>query len=270
MAYYENAGRRNYFIEFGSGRPVILLHGISNSGRAWGPQIPPLVGAGFRVIIPDHAGHGASTPIRHSIGVTDIASDVLALLDHLDVESADLVGLSLGGMTTLQMAIDRPERVGRLVIANSFDSSANDEFRAMAEAWASIFRGEDGPVNRLERTWPILVNEAFRASDEGIQTYQVWHGIAATADGPSLAHVSEGIIGFDITERLAFLRPPTLFIAGENDRMSVPAVSQRMAAKSPHGSYAELAGASHLSNVDSSDLFNRALMPFLLVSTNVA
>ncbi|BDV40232.1 hypothetical protein DSM21852_34850 [Methylocystis bryophila] len=60
MSYYDAAGRSNYFVEFGEGRPILLLHGISNSGRAWGLQIPALVEAGYRVIAPDHSGHGAS------------------------------------------------------------------------------------------------------------------------------------------------------------------------------------------------------------------
>ena len=270
MAYYENSGHLNYFIEFGSGRPVVLLHGISNSGRAWGPQIAPLVAAGFRAIIPDHAGHGASGRVDRPFGVDDIARDVLALLDHLSVETADLVGLSLGGMVALHIALNRPDRIRRLAVANSFDTTATDEFRAMAQSWASIFRGEDGPVTRLERSWPMLVNEPFQTSEEGMRTYQVWHGIAATADGPSLAYVSEGIIGFDVTDRLASMSRPVLFIAGGKDRMSVPVISQRMAASAPQSRYAELTDAAHISNVDSSDAFNRTLIPFLSERTRVA
>lgn len=263
MAYYRNDERTNYFIEFGSGRPVVLLHGISNSGRAWGPQIPPLVRAGFRVIVPDHAGHGASQPVRRTVTVADIAADVLALLDHLQIGRADIVGLSLGGMAALQLALDEPERVSRLIVANSFDSWVGDDLAAMAKGWASIFRGDGGPVDRLERTWPMLVSETFQTSDQGLQTYQVWHGIAATVDGPALANVAEGIIGFDVAARLPALLTPALFIAGERDLMSVPAISRRMAARAPHASYVELAGASHLSNVDSAELFNRALLAFL-------
>lgn len=52
MSFYDAGGRSNYFVEFGEGRPILLLHGISNSGRAWGPQIPALVEAGYRVIAP--------------------------------------------------------------------------------------------------------------------------------------------------------------------------------------------------------------------------
>ncbi|OJY63338.1 MULTISPECIES: alpha/beta fold hydrolase [unclassified Rhizobium] len=264
MAYYYNDERRNYFIEFGSGRPVVLLHGISNSGRAWAPQIGPLVEAGFRVVIPDHAGHGASAKIGHPISVTDLALDVQTLLDHLKLDEVDIVGLSLGGMVALEAALTMPHRVRRLVVANSFDTTATDAFRDMAQGWAATFRSEDGPARRLEGIWPMNVNEAFRASEEGMRTYQVWHGIAATGDGHSIACVAEGIVGFDVRERLSLLAMPTLFIAGAEDRMSPPARSRRMADAVPSSRYIEIAGAAHISNVDSTADFNAAVISFLM------
>ncbi|WP_237763022.1 alpha/beta fold hydrolase [Paenibacillus sp. A3] len=107
------------------------------------------------------------------------------------------------------------------------------------------------------------VNEAFRASAEGMKTYQVWHGLAATADGRSLAYVAEGIVGFDATTRLASLSMPVLFIAGEQDRMSPPAFSRRMADRVPNERYIEIQGAAHISNVDSAVAFNEAVITFL-------
>ncbi|EJS62866.1 alpha/beta hydrolase [Bacillus cereus] len=267
MAYYINGNRRNYFIEFGSGHPVVLLHGISNSGRAWAPQIMPLVEAGFRVIVPDHAGHGASAKLDRPIGVSEIAADVLTLLDHLSIEVADIIGLSLGGMVALEIALTQPQRVGKLIVANSFDTSATEEFRTMAEGWARTFRSEDGPVKRFEGIWPMNVNEAFRATAEGMKTYQVWHGLAATADGQSLANVAEGIVHFDATTRLASLSLPVLFIAGEQDKMSIPAVSRGMADGVPDACYVEIQGAAHISNADSAAAFNEAVITFLGIAS---
>lgn len=263
MAFYINGNRRNYYIEFGIGRPVILLHGIGNSGRAWAPQIVPLVKAGYRVIVPDNAGHGASARLDRPLGVSDIATDVLALLDYLSIEAADIIGLSLGGMVALEIALTQPRRVGNLIVANSFDTTATEEFRTIAEGWARTFRGEDGPVKRFESIWPMNVNEAFRASAEGMRTYQVWHGLAAAADGSSLAYVAEGIVGFDVIMRMDSLSMPVLFIAGEQDRMSPPAISQRMADRVPNARFIEIQGAAHISNADSAATFNEAVISFL-------
>ena len=263
MAFYQAGPRENYFMVFGEGRPLLLLHGISNSGRAWSPQIPVLVDAGYRVIVPDHAGHGASGTLSGPVGVIELADDAEHLLQHLGIGDLDVVGLSLGGMVALELALRHPARIGRLVIANSFDKTATTEFRAMAEGWAQTFEQPHGPVTRLEQTWPSLVSPAFRASAQGMQTYQMWHGIAATTDGPSLAHVARALGTFDVTGRIGSLPMPCLFIAGELDAMSAPQTSERMASIVPHGHYACIEGAAHLSNADSAPRFNQQLLTFL-------
>lgn len=263
MAFYENRGRTNYYLSFGEGRPILLLHGISNSGRAWAPQIPELVAAGYRVIVPDHAGHGASSQLNGPLGVPDLADDTTALIDALSIEQLDVAGLSLGGMVALEMALRQPERVTRLVIANSFDRTASPAFRTMAESWATTFEQRHGPVLRLERTWPSLVSPAFQSSAEGMRTFQVWHGIAASADGPSLAHVARGIVDFDRAGHIAALAMPALFIAGELDRMSTPQTGLAMAERAPLGRFHLIEGAAHISNIDQSDAFTTALVKFL-------
>lgn len=263
MSFFDARGRCNYVMEFGTGRPILLLHGISNSGRAWGPQIAPLVEAGYRVIVPDHAGHGASERLTAPFGVGDLADDVEWLLSHLGVDTLDVVGLSLGGMIALELALRHPMRINRLVVANSFDKTATPAFQTMAENWAAMFEQPHGAVKRLEQTWPSLVSPAFQATPDGLRTYQVWHGIAATADGPSLAHVSRGIGTFDVCEQIAGLAAPALFVAGSLDTISPPDISRRMAERAPHGHLTVIEGAAHISNADSAEVFTARLLDFL-------
>lgn len=263
MAYYDAHGRSNYFIEFGQGRPILLLHGFSNSGRAWAPQIPALVEAGYRVIVPDHAGHGASARLTASFGVGDIADDVEALLASLGVDRLDIVGLSLGGMVALKLALRHPALIRRLVVANSFDKTTTPDFRTMAEGWATIFDRPHGAVERLEQNWPSLVSPTFQSTSEGIRTYQVWHGVAAAADGHSLAQVARGITTFDVSTRIAELAMPILFVAGSLDRMSPPDISRSMAGRASRGQFSMIDGAAHISNVDSREEFRKRLLNFL-------
>lgn len=263
MAFYAVQERTNYYVSIGEGRSVLLLHGISNSGRAWAPQVPELVAAGHRVIVPDHAGHGASGALSAPFGVADIADDTEALIEHLGIDQLDIIGLSLGGMVALELALRHPQRIGRLIVANSFDRTATPEFAAMAEGWAGIFEQSHGPVLRLEQNWPSLVSPAFQATAEGLRTWQVWHGIAASAHGPSLAHVARGITSFDRADSIADLAMPTLFIAGELDRMSPPDLSRAMVQHATQGSYRLIEGAGHISNVDSAEAFTQSILQFL-------
>ncbi|MCJ2185290.1 alpha/beta fold hydrolase [Novosphingobium beihaiensis] len=263
MGTYMAGSRRNYAIEFGEGRPLLLLHGISNTGRAWAPQVPALAGAGYRVIVPDHAGHGASAPVTTPFGVSELADDIEIMLAAMDIANCDIVGLSLGGMVALELALRRPERVGRMIVANSFDCTATPTFAGLAESWARTFEQPQGPLRRFEANWPSLVSPAFQTTAEGLRTYQVWHALAAVADGPSLANVSRGITTFDVSQRIAELAMPTLFIAGGLDGMSPPDLGRALAERAPQGEFSLIGEAAHISNVDTADAFTRRVLEFL-------
>ncbi|MGE4373293.1 MAG: alpha/beta fold hydrolase [Xanthobacter sp.] len=111
---------------------------VSAIRGAPGAQIPALVAAGYRVIVPDHAGHGASAYLTCPLGVAAIADDTEYLLAHLALECLDIVGLSLGGMVAMELALRHPAKIQRLVVANNFDNTATPEFRVMAEGWTSV------------------------------------------------------------------------------------------------------------------------------------
>lgn len=254
-------GRRLYCFETGEGPAVILLHGMISAGIAWRAQVTALANAGFRVIVPDMVAHGASDPVDRPVTVPDLVSDLRAVLDHFGVERVDLVGVSMGGTVSLAAAVEMPERVNRLVVVNSGPSTAVPEFRAILSKWAATLRDEDGPAKLLDELWPFSVNEEFSQSDEGRQTWQLWHAIAAKVDGPAMAHVVEGVAGFDITGRLPAIAAETLFLGGGAD----PAATQMKAlpAALPNARYDEIPGARHLANVDEAAAFTQRLLQFL-------
>lgn len=263
MAYYTHQERKNYFTVIGNGRPLLLLHGITNSGRTFAPQVTSLLEAGYQLIIPDHAGHGASDMVAAPFSIDNIASDTLALIEELQLTDITICGVSLGGMVALNLLVTRPELFTKGVIANSFMSTAGEQYKQMAMGWSATFKTQDGPIKRFEQTWPALVNNHFRDSDKGVEIYQNWHAQAALADGQSLANVAQGIGGFDISEKLHEIKQPMLFISGEHDQMSPPQISKLMSEKVEHSYYVDIAGSHHLSNVDSAETFNRVVIGFL-------
>jgi pimeloyl-ACP methyl ester carboxylesterase len=106
--YYEQHGDED-------GMPVLLLNGGLGHAGYFVNQIAPLVDAGYRPIVMDSRGHGRSTFDEQPISYDLMAADVVALLDHLGVERADVVGWSDGGIIGLELAIEQPERVNRIV-----------------------------------------------------------------------------------------------------------------------------------------------------------
>jgi pimeloyl-ACP methyl ester carboxylesterase len=110
-------GLRLYYEEHGSGHPLVLLHGgLHTIDLSFGALIAPL-GKSHRVIAVELQGHGHTADIDREPSYPNLADDVAALLDHLGVERADVIGFSLGGLVAIELGLRHPARVGRLVLA---------------------------------------------------------------------------------------------------------------------------------------------------------
>jgi 3-oxoadipate enol-lactonase len=263
MPFHVSRGCRLHFETLGEGRAVLLLHGFTNYGMAWTPQLPALVHAGYRAILPDLAGHGLSAPADAITAVPDLAADVVALLDHLGIERAVLCGLSLGGMVAQQAAVDVPGRVEALVVADSRPNADTPELAAAVAGWIALFEQPDGPRKRLAATWPQLVNEDFRESPSGRAALQAWEAVLARIPGTSLCNVARGMTRFNVIDRLAAVAVPTLVISGARDRLIAPAQSCATADLIPGAEFRIIPGAGHISNLDSPAEFNDLLIRFL-------
>ena len=270
MGTFQSGRRRLHYEDVGQGRPVLLIHGFTNYGLSWAPQLAALVHSGYRAILPDLYGHGASSPATALCTVSDLAADMFGLLDHVGAGPVALCGLSLGGMVALQMVLDQPDRVAGIIVANSRSSFTGPEVMAMVNAWVALFRQTDGPVRRLHATWPALVNEEFRKSAQGRAAFDAWARVLAKVQGLSLCRVAHGMTQFDLRERLAAIRRPALILSGEHDRVFSPDQSREISRQITGSHCSVIPGAGHLSSIDSSDQFNRLLLDFLATYFPVA
>src|SRR5437899_9941956 len=107
-----------YYETHGAGRPLILLHGGLMSGETFGPVLPQLARS-HQVIVPDLQGHGRTADIDRPIDVRLMADDIAALIDQLGLNKPDLVGYSLGGGVAFFIAVNHPQKVGKLVMASA-------------------------------------------------------------------------------------------------------------------------------------------------------
>lgn len=263
MAFFNQQGRRIYYASFGAGKPLVFLHGITNSGRAWGPQIGPFTRAGYQVILPDLAGHGASSAITSPMTPAALADDILALIDFLGFEKVDCCGLSLGGMVAIEAANIKPQAFDRLILANTFVQTDTEHMKQMAEQWKDMFRQEDGPAVRLENTWPLLISKAFSQTDEGVKTFQVWHAQASMADGASYCHITDGLTQYNASDIIPTLSHRSLVLSSANDQISAPENGTQIAQLLPNSEHVTLEDSLHLSNVDQAEIFNKTVLDFL-------
>lgn len=263
MAVFQSQRGALHYETLGAGRPIVLVHGFTNYGLSWAPQLAPLVHRGYRVIVPDLHGHGRSQGADALCTVPDLATDIAALLDHLRTGPAIVCGLSLGGMIAQQMAVDLPRHLSGIVVCNSRASFSGPEVRGIVDGWIALFMQENGPRKRLDATWPALVNDGFRASAAGRAAFDAWSYVLERVGGASLSNVARGMAMFDVADRLTSVRLPTLVTSGEHDRLFSPALSQVIADRIAGAVHVTIPDAGHISSLDSADRFNRVLLDFL-------
>lgn len=151
-----------YYEVYGTGRPLLLLHGNNQSGRVFEKQIDEL-SEHFTVIVPDTRGHGNSTdestgPLTYEL----FAADMVKLLDHLNLKNADILGWSDGGITGLIMAIKYPGYVNKLAImgANlSPDGLKDIVFRDVGELIGDLEASSDPGAPARKRIYELILNE---------------------------------------------------------------------------------------------------------------
>jgi pimeloyl-ACP methyl ester carboxylesterase len=120
---YAPIGDLNLYYEIhGAGRPLVVLHGAYMTAGMWGPLLPGLAEM-RQVIAPEQQGHGHTADVDRPITYEQMADDTAALIGHLEIDSADVLGFSLGGCVALQVAIRHPGLVRRLVVASASFSS---------------------------------------------------------------------------------------------------------------------------------------------------
>jgi pimeloyl-ACP methyl ester carboxylesterase len=135
-------GVRIYFEVHGAGEPVVLLHGFSGSSQDWSSAAAQW-NESFRLVVPDLRGHGRSgillSPFRHDVA----ASDVIALLDHLGIDSCKGMGISGGGNVLLHVATRQPERIKAMVLVSAtpyFPAQARPIMHAFPDSLPEVHR----------------------------------------------------------------------------------------------------------------------------------
>ncbi len=244
----------------GLGPPVVLLHaGIADS-RMWEGQFAPL-SKWFRVIRYDMRGYGRTPPAAGPFSHRD---DLAALLDHLGIERASLVGCSQGSKTALDFALAHPQRVERLVLASPavsglpYDGPPPPQAEQLHAADAA---GDLALVNELEMQ--IWIDGPYRAPEDVDPAVR-----ALAADMNAIALANEGVGTEMPPERPAAGRTgevdlPVLVIHGGLDTPRTVAAADFLADKLPEVQRVVMSGLTHLPNMERPEEFNRLVADFL-------
>lgn len=269
-------GRRDIFVtEAGSGPDVVLLHGggagatgVSNYAR----NIDALAQR-FRVIVPDMPGYGRSTKeIDHEDPFGDLAGAVRGLLDEMDVDRAHLVGNSYGGAAALRLAMDRPDRVDRLILMGPGGIGTTRGLPTKGlNALLDYYRGE-GPTREKLSSFirEFLVFDGSAVPDELIELrYQASIQPEVVANPPlrrpSGRSALRTLWRMDLSRdrRLAEVRAKTLVVWGQDDKVNRPSGAPLLARTMPSCDVYLAADTGHWVQWERAALFNDLATAFL-------
>ncbi|RIH87896.1 alpha/beta fold hydrolase [Calidithermus roseus] len=255
------SGKHNgiYYEVRGAGDPLVLIHGHTLDARMWEPQLETFARY-FQVICLDLRGYGRSDlpdlrPFRY-------AEDLRNLLEHLHIDKAHLLGLSLGGNVALDFALNYPESTNALLVAGSSLKGFPTLPEAAALLSAIPARAREAGVEAARALWlahpffePALRNpKAAQLLQDIVRGYSGWHWMTGY---PPSGPIEE------IADRVGEIQAQTVVIIGEWDVPQHQLVAEHLATRIPDARKAVIRGAGHMVNLEAPEEFNQLVITVL-------
>jgi 3-oxoadipate enol-lactonase len=249
--------RTAYRIDGPQDRPVLVLsNSIGTNLHMWDGQVAALA-RNYRVVRYDMRGHGESGAPAGAYSLDRLGRDVVELMDELRIEQTHFLGLSLGGFVGQWLGIHVPERLDRLILANTAS------YLGPARQWdAAIHAVEQAPD--MQETAAMFLRNWFPAQwlETDAPAVREFHSMLLAADRHGLAGAWAAVRDADLRRTIALIDRPTLVIAGQHDTVTAASHSETIAATIP-GAHLVVLPSVHLSNVERPEEFIRAVTDFL-------
>ena len=244
----------------GTGPDLLLIAGLGGRGAFWRNQVSAFA-EHFRVITFDHRGCGDSTPDKVVYGAEHMAKDVLALMDAMQIERAHMVGHSTGGAIGQHIALDAPDRLGKLVLSCSWagpDAYLTELFRTRREILISC-----GPLAYLTMgTYLAMPSSVLQPQMSSARKFMEERMAAFPGLEVELSRIN-AVYTHDLRSRLSAIGTPTLCIGARDDQITPPGFTQEMAALIPGAHKHLLAYGGHFSPMSVPQDYNKPVLDFL-------
>ena len=269
VRYYDAGGVRTRSIQCGSGTPLIMLHGVGGHAEAFARNVVPL-SEHFDARAVDYYGHGLTGIGSEPFSKDAYVNHLIAFMDAAEIERAHLVGESLGGWIAAWMAIDHPERVGKLVYTVGAHLSVPIDEQTE--------RITNAGLNELLRLTKQFVKEPtrdnvyarlrwlFHKPDRDITEELVdlrWMLYQRTLDKPSPAASIESKADLLTPENLARISVPTLFLWTDHNPSQQVATARTAMSYVPNADWSLIEDAGHWPQWEHPEAFNRIVTDFL-------
>jgi 3-oxoadipate enol-lactonase len=240
------AGTDLYYERRGEGEPLLLIQGLGGNSLHWGEGFLGGLEDGFELILFDNRGAGRSGPLEGEHTIADLAGDALGLLDALEIDSAHVVGISMGGMVAQEIVLSAPERVRTLTLGCTFPGGPDATMTDMAVVGMLAEAVLSGDEERTLRVGYDVMIGAEYGEQEG--AYELYAELARQhrAPVPVLMAQLSAIMGHDTSERLGEIAAPTLVIHGTEDRLMDVTNGELIAKLIPGARLELLEGSGHM------------------------
>lgn len=255
-----------HYESIGSGSALVFLHAYPTNRTIWYPQLTTF-SVDYRAIAYDLRGFGLSqVPEDPNAYGTELSiGDLLGLLNKLEIDKAVLCGLSMGGNIALHFALNHPDRVSGLIMADTGAGSEDAQlFADTTNAWADV--AENDGIDRFANF--VLANPLFAEyADRGLDERKFLYDIVSANTICGIAHTARRVLAlrppiYAIEQKLNQLMIPVLVIVGEADPACIP-VSQYMSEQIPGATLVVIPNAGHFNNLEIPETFNHAVQAFL-------
>jgi pimeloyl-ACP methyl ester carboxylesterase len=259
-----------YYEDYGSGQPIVLIHGWPLSGRAWEPQVPALIGAGYRVITYDRRGFGLSSFPWEGYDYSSLATDLSELIRQLELKDAVIVGFSMGGGEVVRYFTDfGGKNVAKAALISSIiplvpkkaDNPDGVPEKALKDIMVAL---KTDRVNFLKAFHKDFYN--YDDNKDKVSEAQLEYdwSIAAYASPHGTIKAAEAWAGTDFRTELKNVKVSTLIVHGKADNIVPIKTAGDQAAKGiTYNEYHQIDGAPHGLGVTHKEELNKILLSFL-------
>ena len=262
---FDNQGTPISYDDVGSGNAVLFIHGHPFNRTMWAPQMQSLRWK-YRAIAPDLRGYGQSSLGSETVNTLEcIVGDLLRLLDHLQVERACIVGLSMGGQIAMEFARAFPDRTTAAVFAATFPQAETPEGIERRNGMADRLLAEGMALAGSEML-PKLIGPTSLKRRPSVAS-AVYRMICATDPAGAAAALRGRALRRDYRESLTQIKVPCLIVLGTDDAYSTVDEAQTMHAAIANSRLEIFPNIGHMPNLEDEDRFNRHLHEFLAATS---
>jgi 3-oxoadipate enol-lactonase len=261
MPQVEVNGQRLHYEVHGEGEPLLCVMGLSADTLAWALQVPTW-SQQYRTIVFDNRDVGQSSEASGEYEVTDMAADALALADALELDEFHLLGVSMGGTISQEVALAAPRRVKTLTLVVTFGGSGSWGV-AQGESWAKRVQG----MSREDRVDELLLLCLSERTFENAGFVDFLRGTFLANPNPqsveAFVRQLRATARHEARDRLGSLTMPVHVIGAEHDVLVPVWKSRELAELIPGARLTVLEGAAHGVNLEAAEPFNAAVLDFL-------